>query len=98
MSLQLRWALDKALEEHALAEVPCLQGAKQTAVLSLIGGWDGQSFERATLYTLEIDEDAADTARGVDLSGKGLGLYLQEVPLWDVFQRLTCTAALWEQR
>ena len=96
MSLQLRWTLDKALEEYALAEVPCLQGAKKAAVLSLIAGWDGQSFERAALYTLGIDDEAGDTARAVDLSGKGLGLYLQEVPLWEVFERLTCTAALWE--
>ena len=97
MSLQLRWALDKALEEYALAEVPCLQDAKKIAVLSLIAGWDGQSFERAALYTLGIDDDAGDTARAVDVSGKGLGLYLQEVPLWNVFQRLTCTAALLER-
>ena len=59
----------------------------------MTAGWDGQSVERAALYTLDIEEDAGDAARAVDLSGQGLGLHLQEVPLWDVFQRLTCTVA-----
>ena len=97
MSSQLRRALDKALQEYALARVPCLEGARKVAILSMTAGWDGQSVERAALYTLDIEEDAGDAARAVDLSGQGLGLHLQEVPLWDVFQRLTCTAALWER-
>ena len=93
ISSQLRRALDKAPREYALARVPCFEGARKVAILSMTAGWDGQSVERAALYTLDIEEDAGDAARAVDLSGQGLGLHLQEVPLWDVFQRLTCTVA-----
>ena len=97
MSWQLRWELDRALEAHALSEVPCFEGAKSAAILSMIAGWDGEWFEWAGLHTLGVNDDAGETKRGVELAGEEQDLYLREIPLWDAFQWLTYAAACSER-
>ena len=94
MSPQLRWVLERALERYALSRVPCIEGVKSAAVLSMIRGWDGKWFEGAGLHTRGVDEDGGDRKRGVEVSGEQLDHYLCEAPLWEVFQWLTYAACL----
>ena len=89
MSLHLRWAVQRAPEDHALHRIVCYPRAKSVSVRCELQGWDGRWFEHSELYTRGVHHDAGldlqDDALASDLSH----LYMREGPLPDILEWLT---------
>ena len=96
MSPHLRWAVQRALEDHALHRIVCYPRAKSVSVRCELQGWDSRWFERSELYTRGVHQEADLDLHAVALAGELPDLYMREGPLPDVLEWLTYAAASYE--
>ena len=96
MSPHLRWAVQRALEDHALRRIVCYPRAKSVSVQCELQGWDGRWFDRSELYTRGVHQDAGLDLHAVALAGELPDLHMREGPLPDVLEWLTYAAASYE--
>ncbi len=85
VSPHLRWAVQRAPEDHALHRMVCYPRAKSVSVRCELQGWDDRWFECNELYMRGVHHDAGLDLHAVALAGDLSDLYMREGPLPDVF-------------